>query len=294
LIALGDPVVAASIQEILKSLVVPGILRGFDMTAPTSTSIAIQPGAAMSDSGVVLVDNEIRTLPFTPTVAPSNFTIYYQYQTSTVFGGAPASLQMQAGLLPAQGFAGGVLIGWVRYPGGSVTLNAQSHFTSAPRVRVEPPQPTRQGEFQTLFSPFSSKWVFQSIVGPTPVVQDAWNGAIPAVLTSLSNTGLSLSNSVLVIPIEVPTYGFHRLAFEASVDSGANLTVTILDKNGTTILPVESNFFTNVAMARRELTIPYNVNLAPHQQAFIRLACDIQPLNFIRFKSIGISSDANP
>jgi hypothetical protein len=292
LITLGDPVDAPTIQKILSSLSTPGILDGMELTAPASNSVGVTPGAALTDSGVMIVEDEIRTLPFNLTVAPSNFTIYYQYQPSTVFGGSPASLQMEAGLLTQEGFSGGVLLGWIRYPGGSVPLNAASHFTSAARMKLRPEIETRA--VFTQFAPFSTRWAFKSISGPTPVVQDAWNGSLNTILTNISNTGISLSSSVLVFPFQVPEFGFRKVVFEASVDAGASLIVTVLDRLGGTVTPVESNLFTNAPMASRTLTIPFAAELQPGSQAFLQLACSIQPSNFIRVKSLGISSDGSP
>ena len=125
-IVIGDPVDAATMQEILTSLADPGILNGFQLTTTSSNTIAVQPGAALLDSGVLLVEDEVVTLPFQPTITPSTYTVYYSYIPSSTYGGNPAVLNISSGLIPAQGFTNGVVLGWIQ------TLEVRQHSTPPP------------------------------------------------------------------------------------------------------------------------------------------------------------------
>src|SRR5271163_420425 len=103
-IAIGDPVTAETIQNILDAIAVPAILSGFNLSAPASDQIAVSPGSALTDSGVIINESEIGIIQFTQTVQPANYTILYSYVPSTNFGGNPAVLTLQPGLVPSAGF----------------------------------------------------------------------------------------------------------------------------------------------------------------------------------------------
>lgn len=293
IISIGDPVVSGSIQEILKSISDPGIFRGFNFNTPSGNTLSISPGSALTDSGVLIVETEERNLTFNLTVAPANFTVYYSYITTKNFGGNPAVLTVQPGLINPENFTNGVILGWVKYPGGSIPLNT-SMFISGPRFRLSKPTNFRSDEYDTQYAPLSNKWTQYSVTGPSPSISEYWDVDYKSPITKISNPGTLLSRSKYVLPFRVPYSGVGKVQIELQSDSGSNATINILDKKGNIITPPEMNFFTNFEMERHTLTVPSSPDLTPNSEAFILLSFDIQPTFSVRLKSVGISSYVEP
>src|ERR1035437_1450553 len=226
-IATGDPVTAAAIQNILDALAAPAIMNGFNLTAPASDQIALSPGSALTDSGVIINESEIGIIQFTQIVQPANYTIFYSYTPSTNFGGNPAVLTLQPGLLQPSTFSNGVLIGWLQYPGASVPLT-NSMFVSAKRVRLDAPAAQKSGVFETQYAPFSPELTLQVASGPLPTLSEAYNGAVFAPQTTIQNTGVGLSHSSYIFPFQISPYGLGKIAVQMSVSSQASCTVNLM------------------------------------------------------------------
>ena len=297
-IATGDLVVAANIQEILYSLSDPGILNGLQITTTASDTIAITPGTALMDSGLLYVEDEQRIQAFPLSVAPSNYTLYYQFTNSQTFGGNPALLVLQPGLIPPTSFTGGYIVGWILYPGGSVPLSPTSMFISGPRLRLSRPQEKQPNEFQMNYAPFSPKWMQQSLVGVSPVISDLFDVPSNTILTKATNLSGVISRSNYYLPFKVSSFGIGELTAEVQADSGSLVTVSIVASNGVESIPTPlgTNQWTNVPMTLRVFKIPAaaNSSLTSGSQAFLKVRFELQPLFSAQIKSLGVSSYTDP
>ena len=300
-IAVGDPVDAAVIQEILMSLADPGVFKGFEFTTPTSDTLMIRPGAALTDSGILIIEDEPITKQIPLTVAPSNFTVYYSYLPNNTFGGNPAVLVIQPGLIPAytfeQGqrinFLNGVVLGWIQYPGGSVALNT-SMFSSAPRLGITQSQTQMKNAFETFYSPFSPRWTQLSLVGPAPTVTETYDIPLKAPITTLKNDGGTQSTVKYLVPFRVPNEGVGQIEVYAQADSGTLLSIYAVDSFGHQITPTNFDTFTNTAMVRQVLIIPPTDTLAANSEMFVEINITMNPTFSAKIKSVGISSYTDP
>src|ERR1035437_440414 len=111
IIATGDPETSTTLQEIIRDIVDQGVLRGCELVTVGPVILGVNPGVALTDSGVLIVETELKQLLFTQTVSPQNYTVAYQYTPSKNFGGNPATLALQPGLIEAVGFVNGVVLG---------------------------------------------------------------------------------------------------------------------------------------------------------------------------------------
>jgi hypothetical protein len=293
-IAIGDPVVASAIQSILKSLCDPGILTGFELSASAADTLTINPGAALTDSGVMILETEQQNEQFTLSVAPANYTVFYSYVPTNNFGGNPATLTIQPGLVPASGFTNGVLLGWIIYPGGSAPLDPATMFLSAPRLRISRDPALGQSTFQNLYAPFSGIWSQLSLSGPTPTINEGYNATYKAPVTKILNGGGTVMQVSYVVPFTVPRLGLGQVALQIQTDQGTLVTLTVLDNAGNVITPNGINFFTNSAMSKNILTIPGGNGLVPNSQMFLQLAFKINPTFSASLQSMGISSYTDP
>ncbi len=292
IIALGDPVVASALQDIFKVLSAPGILSGMNLVAADVDQIGLLSGAALTDSGVFVFEDEERILNYTPTVSPANYTIFYSYVESQAFGGEAAVLTMQPGLISPEVFSDGVLLGWFKYPGGSIPLN-NSMFTSAARFQLGQSPLQTKGVFNTIYSPLSTRWGQASLSGGALTVSEIYDGSANTIVTVLTNTGLSLSTSTYLIPFKVPAEGLGQIQLEFETESAASLTVTLRKRDGTIVTPLETNFYTDSAMQKIAWSLPQG-SVAAGEDICLNLFMKIQPTYSIRFRSFGISSYTEP
>lgn len=292
LIPQGAPVVAADIQEILTFIANPGILQGMDLIAANASAIGMTPGAALTDSGIIIYETEQQTLPFTASVNSANYTIYYSYTPNNNYGGQTAQLSLQNGLIAPSNFSNGVLLGWLVYPGGSIQLNG-SMFISAPRLKLTEPVVKVQGNFLMSYPPFSSKLIQSSLVGPQPSISDLWDGTNNLPYSQWINPSGSLSTSIYNLPFNVPYEGLGQIQIECQTQTGSMLTATILRRSGQVIVPTPINFFTNTAMQKQILSIPQGI-LNANEDVVLQLRFEIQPTYSIIVRSIGLSCYTEP
>jgi hypothetical protein len=99
---------------------------------------------------VLIVEDTAKELVIPNSSYPAEYTIIYQLEDSRVLGGSPAILKSVAGLIHQAAYTDAAVLGWVKYPGGSIPL-AISHFIQPARLRVEPKVASME---QTFLSPF--------------------------------------------------------------------------------------------------------------------------------------------
>jgi len=294
----GDPVVAESLQEIFRSLIQPGILEGFELITLTGNRVGVNPGAGFLDAGAFIFDNEIRTPASAPTIvqsSPADYTVLYSFTTSQVLGGEAAVLQIVPGLLNPDVFQNGLILGWLRYPGGNVSLS-NNMFVSGRRIQVGQSEAKLKNEFTTTFAPLSSKWALVSV---TPSLSnlsltEGWNNTYSSIITQVSNVGAGLMTAIYYVPIEVPSLGIGQLMMDVQVDGSSTCTVTLVDSVGNEITPLGTNQFINTPLSRKIVQIPQNTSIALNSVAHIKLELKIQPTNAVRFKTVGFSSYTEP
>lgn len=292
-IATGDPVTASAIQNILQGLAVPAILSGMELSAPSSDQIAVSPGSALTDAGVIIAESEIKTVQFTQSVQPQNYTIYYSYTPSTNFGGNPAVLTLVTGLLPSSTFSGGVLIGWIKYPGGSVALST-SMFISAKRIKLDAPADQQPGVFRTDYAPFSYKLTRVTATGSFPVLTETYDGTQHAPLTTIQNNGSGISNSVYIMPFQIAPEGLGKIQIELAVSSQASCTISVMKSDGTIVSPLETNFVTDVPMETVTLSFDQSNDFISGDVCYVQFVLAIQPSNSVTLKAVGSSADTEP
>jgi hypothetical protein len=292
LIPQGAPVVASDIQEILTFLASPGILQGMSLIAANASAIGLTPGAALTDSGIIIYETEQQTIPFTASVNSANYTIYYSYTPNNNYGGQTGQLSIQKGLIAPENFSNGVLLGWLVYPGGSVQLNG-SMFISAPRLKLTEDVVKTQGNFLMHYPPFSSKLVQSYLSGPQPTLSDLWDGTNNLPYSQWINPSGSVSTSIYNLPFSVPYQGLGQIQIECQTQTGSMLTVNILRRNGQVIAPTPINFFTNTAMQKQTLSIPQGV-LGANEDLVLQMRFEIQPTYSIIIRSIGLSCYTEP
>jgi hypothetical protein len=174
----GNPASAAAAKTIQRQLFAPQVLRadGAFLSAQAPDQIVIQPHAVIFESGVILVEDEVRVVTVPTTNNSTHYTLYYEHFDDDQIGGVPATLRLVAGL--SSTVANGVVLGWVVYPGASVALSNAMVYANS-KGQVQPGAGLREvvqvGSYDSLVTSGS---VYER---PTPV-NFGWR-TIPATLT---------------------------------------------------------------------------------------------------------------
>jgi len=118
-----------------------GVLHGNALSVSTDGSkIQVGTGSVITSDGVIINNDATRLLTFTPQAAATIFTIVQYHDFELESGGfystyALSEQTVSGSPVFATTVSGGVVLGWVRYPGGSVDpTTAMLH--PAPKMQV--------------------------------------------------------------------------------------------------------------------------------------------------------------
>ena len=159
-------------------------------------------------------------------------------------GGAPASLLLLNGIFAFGDLENSVILGWVRYPGGSVPLS-QTFFTEAPKLRVSNPAVFPSN---LLLPPYLAKIHIQD-ESPTPgsiLQNDGYDILNQKAYLELENGAASIQSITHFYPFAVTDLSPDRILIEVNADLGASVTVTLVAENGTVFVP-ENNIISNTS-----------------------------------------------
>ncbi len=128
LINFGTTADAAKVKEINQQFFGPQVLRAAApfMSAVPPDQLQVQPHGVVFENGTVLVEDEIKTFTVTTGPGSADFTLFYEHIDEDIIGGSPATLELRSGLFET--LADSVILGWVRYPGGSVPIDGTMLF----------------------------------------------------------------------------------------------------------------------------------------------------------------------
>lgn len=120
----------------------PGVYYGYDLSVSSvsGSNLAVATGGLMLPTGVAVVEDAAFELDLTtagnfPPSAATNYTIYTSHSETSygMIGGDAMTYGAQTGITTTQP-SDGVLLGWIRHPGGGVALAAE-HIVNAPKQR---------------------------------------------------------------------------------------------------------------------------------------------------------------
>jgi len=112
-----------------------GVYRGLDLAPNTAgDGVEIGAGYALMHNGVLCYESTAFELSFSPPAVATNYTIIATHTYRELIGGDPVEYAIEVGTLRPLGdpTLDGIVIGWIRHPGGSVALDA-SHLQGAPK-----------------------------------------------------------------------------------------------------------------------------------------------------------------
>lgn len=144
----GALVQSSDMPTVIANIMAPGRLEGMAFSATANNILSISPGTVLLPDGVMISEDQTKSLVINNTAFATNYTVTYQFQSADVIGGSPATLNLLTGIVKQESLSDSTVLGWILYPGGSVALDT-SMFVQPRPVRVSPPK----GVFSSLYLP---------------------------------------------------------------------------------------------------------------------------------------------
>lgn len=164
---------ASAIKTMNSTLAAPQVLRAtqpfFQAVAPDQ--LVIRPHAVIFEAGMILDEPETTSFTVPTGFSAADYTVLYEHADEDIIGGVAATYELRGGLV--NDLPGTVVLGWVRYPGGSVPLAASHLF------------PNRIGQLRPGLMTREVLATSQSVIvsGPNITITTdpyALSGAVPA------------------------------------------------------------------------------------------------------------------
>jgi hypothetical protein len=287
----GDTVLADRINQISTAIVESGVLSGAEFSVFDAETLTVGPSSVMLPS-LLLIESAATNLGASDGItvggAAKNWTIVYEHTNQNVQGGAAAALVVKDGIFSFGDLENTVILGWVRYPGGSVPLET-GFFIEAPKLQI-----TNPATFPSdiMLPPYLDKIHVQkewetpgSILqtnGWDPFVEDAEGVYVSGgkAFLELENTSISIQSIRHLVPFYVVTSPPDRLVVEVSAELQASVTVALVAEDGT-IFSATNNTISNTSslFEFREMTVEDmdDSKFAPDRPYFVSLTTQLNP-----------------
>lgn len=300
----GDTVLAQRINEISTAIVVPAVLEGAEMSVGLGgKSVNIAPHKVMLNELLLIEDATINlvvgeTLP----VDSTDYTVVYEHNNQQVQGGVPALLLIREGLIGFDTIPNTVVVGWIRWTGVGTALQP-GMFIEAPKLQI-----TNPSEFpaDTIVPPFVSRIYArsESPISGAIVITDVFNvvafdaGQVGAAHMNLDNQSASINTITHLFPFVSGLQPPNRVIIEANVPLGGNVTVSLVDEEGTEYVAVSNGNITNTAsqFEFREVQI-LNVDttkFAQNRPYYVQVVTQLNPGKQAQLSIVGASSNFLP
>lgn len=239
----GDTVLASRTNAISTAIVAPGVLSGGEFTVFDPATLSVGPNSVMLQS-LLLIEDTSTLLPISLTSDAKDYTVVYEHMNADVQGGVPAQMLLREGIFSFDALPDTVVLGWVRYPGGSVPLSA-SFFIEAPKLQVRNPS-----EFPSdvLLPPYLSKIQIQD-ESPTPgsiTRVDQYDSLDLKAFLELENTGVAINSIELFFPFVTKLGPPARILLEVNAELGTAATAQLVAEDGT-YFDAEDNTISNTS-----------------------------------------------
>jgi hypothetical protein len=239
----------------------PGPYQGFGLSADAANNIVIAAGYGALHDGYVWKEDGDNLVDFSAYILPgaADYTICAVHVDRQILGGATVTYEVRAGI--AFTILDGVVLGWVRYPGGAIPL-ATAHLQKAPNLLLSSYGPDIVTSVaETRYAPINNAngCFTQSVGVNTTLTPLAFDGSF-VLSQDLVNGGGAPEQSIQHMQFYAGVRPPSSFDFWLAIDTepNTNLTAQVFD---TALVPVaapEVVLGTAGAWASRTMTLNYN------------------------------------
>lgn len=284
----GDLIDTADLPEMIANIMSAGRLIGFDFTVAASDYMTISSGSCLLPDGVLVVENENKSLVIPNSSLATDYTVAYQLEDTQTLGGSPAILRLLSGIKRQEDLTDGTILGWIRYPGGSIPLSS-SFFIQPSHLRIEK-------QVDTFY--FLNSCPINAIKSMTPDWTETTEYVLSEACTRFTNTSALPSVYTLKFPFVIPSTGQpQKLITRLLVDFNCLTTFSINLKGSTITLNPNGGLISNTGnMITREFTIPSNNSVVweAGSTAYIQAEIEAQPSRGTSIAYVGLTLEPTP
>jgi len=284
----GSPVVASSLKSLNKAFVTSALLDGNQFVVDGTDRLRINPGSAVTKQGVIIIEDEAKFLTIPNTSVPVDYTIFYFHQDANISGGVPAELTLDSGLL-TESVIDGVILGYVRYPGGAVPL-ATEHFIQPPVLKIGDFEPTATNS-DWLVPIKSHGYLTTSTSGSVINITDTFDisGTKPEMYVKFRNNTVSTGGVVVTFPFKVRERPFAILQTIISTEINVLVTPSFIDSAGTAFALVGAAFTNEPTLILKTVSIPREAVQTVNTLTYVQLDISITASREFLLQSIGLN-----
>lgn len=289
----GSPVTAANLKALASAFSGPAVLSGNTFVADGADRLRVNPGSSITDEGVVIIESEPRFLTVPNTSNPVDYTVYYLHNDADISGGIPAELIIDAQLLDNDSIEG-VILGYVRYPGGGIPLSS-AHFIQEPVVQLGEVSPKEDGG-SWHYPIKNSGYLITSTSGAALNITDVFDvsGSQPEMFVRIRNNDTVTGSTTLTFPFKVGSQPFSRLELVIATEINATVTPLILDSNGDSFSLVTTPLTGDPGLELETLTIPREAIQTPNTTIYLQLQISLFASREVRIQALGLNTFNSP
>lgn len=244
-VVFGSLIETADMPTVVSNMMEPGRLQGLEFSVGAANILHVSPGSCLLPDGVVLTESKISELVVEASSFPTNYTIIYRLEDTSVIGGSPALLLVIPGIFKQTDYTDATVIGWIMYPGGSAPLN-NSFFLQPRPVRVINPKASIYKEY---LAPFNEALKISSTIN---VTGNLTSGSATVSAVS-SMTGIAIGQVVTGagIPANSLVTGVNTGSSQLTLSNNATSTATGVS------LAIDNRWQETVVLINNEYTKKY-------------------------------------
>lgn len=284
----GSPVVASSLKALNSAFVTSAILAGNEFIVDSANRLRINPGTAVTNQGVIIIEDEAKFLTITNTSVPVDYTIFYFHEDADVSGGVAAILTLDTGIL-TESDVSGVILGYVRYPGGGIPL-AVEHFVQPPVLKIGDFKPTVDNADWVI--PIRNQgYLVTTTTGSTIDITDTWDvsGTSPEMYVKFRNNTVSSGGLILTFPFKVKENPYAILQMIIATDINVLVTASFIDTAGT-VFALNTIAFTNEpTLTLKTVDIPRQSVQTSNSIVYVQVDISIAAAREFLLQAIGLN-----
>jgi hypothetical protein len=284
----GSPVVAQTLKTMNKSFVTSAILSGNQFLVNGVNRLQINPGTAVTDQGVLIIESEIKYLSIPTSANPVSYTVYYYHVDQQVTGGVAAVLTLDSGILtPA--VVQGVILGYIIYPGGGVNLDA-TMFIQPPALQIGSSAPT-ENSANWIIPIKNQGYLITAQTGGSITFTDVFDtsATIPQVYSRIINNTTTVGTITIVYPFKVYDIPYYKLQINMGVDVNATVNPSFIDSGGTSTVLTLTPITGTTNLTFQEYTLPAGSVQTPNSLVYIMFEIQESPGRQVILQSLGLS-----
>jgi len=283
------PANAEDLKALVNALTTPAVLQGFLFQVDGPNRMRIEPGTAVTHEGVIIIESENQYENIDSTSNNEDYTVYYSHEDQDISGGVKANLIIANGLFSNDDITG-VVLGYIRYPGGGIPLS-QSHFVQSPTLQLANYIPNRDNV--PWIVPINNTGYLKTLeTGAALTLTDVYETGPTNIYLRTRNDNVVPGNGVveLTFPFKVSDLPFSLVQFRMQIDNSVAVNVTIVDTSDVTRnlhigqLTSQPNFFLF------NLTIPREAILTANELCYLKFSLDVPSTRQVKLQGVGLSS----